>query len=133
MGKICASRYFGGKNAHLDFILPLFPPDVEHIIDAFGGSGVVVLNADDGNGRVPHPHITYNDIDARLRAFFKPLREQPEALIKAVSLSPHSRRDFEEIHARENWDGSSAVEQARQAFILFTQSLNYLGSNRDLN
>ena len=75
-GRVCAFRYFGGKNTHLDFLLPLFPVDACRVIDVFGGSGAVALNLPQGQ----HRRITWNDVDSRLYHFFKTLRDRPRGL-----------------------------------------------------
>lgn len=124
---ICAFRYYGGKNSHLDFILPLLPADAVHIVDVFGGSGAIALNCSRSSDSRPHPHVTYNDVDARLHKFFSVLRERPDELCRAVALSPHSRRDFEEAVDFDAWAlAEDEVEQARRVYVAVTQSIHSL-------
>ena len=68
-------------------------------------------------------------VDPRLYHFFKTLRDRPADLCRAVALSPHSRRDFEQM-AEGQQAGLDDVERARRTFILFTQSINSLADNR---
>ena len=126
-GQVCAFRYYGAKNSHLEFLLPLLPEDAVHVVDVFGGSGAIALNcAKIVDGR-PHPQVTYNDFDKRLVTFFRVLRKHPEELCRVVSLSPHSRDDFEEAVDWDAWeDVEDEVEQARRVFVGVTQSMHSL-------
>ena len=45
--------------------------------------------------RKPAPVETYNDIDSEVVNFFRVLRDQKEALIEAIGLTPFSREEFE--------------------------------------
>lgn len=86
-GKLIAFGWFGGKYSHLDWLLPLLP-DCRHYCEPFGGSAAVLLN------REPSPVETYNDLDGEVVNFFRALREQKEALIEAIALTPFSREEF---------------------------------------
>lgn len=44
--------------------------------------------------RPPSPVETYNDIDGEVVNFFRVLREQKDALIEAIALTPFSREEF---------------------------------------
>lgn len=85
--KLLAFGWYGGKFSHLDWLLPLLPP-CHHYCEPFGGSAAVLLN------RPPSPVETYNDIDGEVVNFFRVLREQKEALIEAIALTPFSREEF---------------------------------------
>src|SRR6266404_6254285 len=78
----------GGKFSHLDFILPLLPPDFTHFCEPFGGSAAVLIN------RPPAPVETYNDLDGEAVNFFECLRDQGDKLIRAISLTPFSRQEL---------------------------------------
>src|SRR5436309_7895208 len=82
--KMIAFGYYGGKFSHLDFILPNLPNTFTHYCEPFGGSAAVLIN------REPAVIETYNDLDSEVTNFFRCLRDKPEALIRAISLTPFS-------------------------------------------
>ena len=85
--KLIAFGWYGGKFSHLDWLLPLLP-DCVHYCEPFAGSGAVLLN------REPSLVETYNDIDGEVVNFFRVLREEKEALIEQIALTPFSREEF---------------------------------------
>ena len=85
--KLIAFGWYGGKFSHLDWLLPLLP-DAHHYCEPFAGSGAVLLN------RAPSPVETYNDLDGEVVNFFRVLREQKEALVESIGLTPFSREEF---------------------------------------
>ncbi|MCL2501734.1 MAG: DNA adenine methylase, partial [Bacteroidales bacterium] len=85
--KLIAFGWYGGKFSHLGWLLPQLP-DSYHYCEPFAGSGAVLLN------RVPSPVETYNDIDGEVVNFFKVLREEKDALIEQIALTPFSREEF---------------------------------------
>ena len=87
MGKLIAFGWYGGKYSHLDWLLPLLPK-VQHYCEPFGGSAAVLIN------REPSPVETYNDLDGNVVNFFKVLRDQKDALVEAIGLTPFSREEF---------------------------------------
>ena len=107
--KLIAFGWYGGKFSHLDWLLPLLPP-ATHYCEPLGGSAAVLLN------RKPSPIETYNDIDGEIVNFFRVLREQQEALIKAIGLTPFSREEFE-IAISEPTDELSGLERARRFYV----------------
>lgn len=109
MGKLIAFGWYGGKFSHLDWLLPLLP-ETTHYCEPFGGSAAVLIN------RAPAPVETYNDIDGEVVNFFRVLREQKEALIEAIGLTPFSREEFEEAVSGP-LDGLSPLERARRFYV----------------
>lgn len=109
MNKLIAFGWYGGKFSHLDWLLPLLPKTT-HFCEPFGGSAAILLNRD------PSPVETYNDIDSEVVNFFRVLREQKEALIEAIGLTPFSREEFELAITQPTQDISD-VERARRFFI----------------
>jgi DNA adenine methylase len=107
--KLIPFGWYGGKYSHLTWLLPLLP-DTRHYCEPFGGSAVVLINRD------PSPIETYNDLDGDVVNFFKVLRDQREALIQAIGLTPFSREEFERAIEEPN-DGLSELERARRFFI----------------
>ncbi len=101
--------WYGGKYSHLAWLLPLLP-ECHHYCEPFAGSAAVLLN------RPPSPVETYNDIDGEVVNFFRVLRDQKEALIEAIGLTPFSREEFyRAVQPRSHVD--SAVERARLFFV----------------
>ncbi|MGI9058641.1 MAG: DNA adenine methylase [Ktedonobacteraceae bacterium] len=109
MNKLIAFGWYGGKFSHLDWLLPLLPKTT-HFCEPFGGSAAILLN------REPSPVETYNDIDSEVVNFFRVLREQKEALIEAIGLTPFSREEFE-LAITQPMQDISDVERARRFFI----------------
>jgi len=104
-----AFGWYGGKFNHLDWLLPLLP-ECHHYCEPFGGSAAVLLN------RSPSPVETYNDLDGEVVSFFRVLRDQKEALIEAVGLTPFSREEFY-VACQSYEPGVSDVERARRFFV----------------
>ncbi|MBX5456759.1 MAG: DNA adenine methylase [Thermogemmatispora sp.] len=111
--RLIAFGWYGGKFNHLNWLLPLLPK-ATHYCEPFGGSAAVLLN------REPSPVETYNDLDSEVVNFFRVLREQKEALIEAIGLTPFSREEFERA-CSESPEGLSDLERARRFFILARQ------------
>jgi DNA adenine methylase len=106
--KLIAFGWYGGKFSHLDWLLPQLP-DCLHYCEPFAGSGAVLLN------RQPSPVETYNDIDGEVVNFFKVLRENKDALIEQIALTPFSREEFG--IACELDPDLTAIERARRFYI----------------
>lgn len=113
MGKQIAFGWYGGKYSHLDWLLPLLP-SAQHFCDVYGGSAAVLIN------RLPSPVETYNDIDSELVNFFRVLRDQKDALIKAIGLTPFSREELALACSKTEAnrpDNLSELERARRFFV----------------
>ncbi len=104
-----AFGWYGGKYSHLEWLLPLLLSS-QHYCEPFGGSAAVLIN------RPPSPVETYNDLDGELVNFFRVLRDQKEALIEAIGLTPFAREEFEEA-INANVDELSDLERARLFFV----------------
>lgn len=109
MGKMIAFGWYGGKYSHLDWLLPLLPK-ATHYCEPFGGSAAVLLN------REPSPVETYNDIDGEVVNFFRMLRDDHDALITAIGLTPFSREELR-IASQEPLEDLSDLERARRFFV----------------
>lgn len=101
--------WYGGKYSHLDWVLPLLP-DSHHYCEPFGGSAAILLN------RKPSPVETYNDLDGDVVTFFRILREQPDELIRLLSLTPFSREEFY-LSLKNGDENISNIERARRFFV----------------
>lgn len=109
MSKRIAFGWYGGKYSHLDWLLPLLP-EATHYCEPFGGSAAVLLN------RAPAPVETYNDLDGEVVNFFRVLRDQPDALIRLIGLTPFARAELRQA-VEEPLDGLSELERARRFFV----------------
>ncbi len=113
MRKLIAFGWYGGKYSHLDWLLPLLPKTT-HYCEPFGGSAAVLIN------REPAPLETYNDMHGEVVNFFRVLREQKDALIEAIGLTPFSRTEFEAA-INDSIENLSELERARRFYILARQ------------
>jgi DNA adenine methylase len=93
----------------LEWLLPLLP-SAHHYCEPFGGSAAVLLN------RQPAPVETYNDLDGDVVNFFKVLREQPEDLVRLISLTPFSREEFY-LSLEKHRGDVNGLEKARLFFV----------------
>lgn len=107
--KKIAFGWYGGKFSHLEWLLPLLP-EATHYCEPFGGSAAVLIN------RNPAPVETYNDIDSELVNFFRVLRDERDALIEAIGLTPFSREELR-IATSEQEENLSDLERARRFFV----------------
>ncbi|MBI5876415.1 MAG: DNA adenine methylase [Chloroflexi bacterium] len=108
MGKLIAFGWYGGKYSHLEWLLPLLP-EAHHYCEPFGGSAAVLLN------RQPAPVETYNDIDGEVVNFFRVLRDNSDSLIRAIGLTPFSRKEL--TIACERRQDLADLERARRFFV----------------
>lgn len=108
MNKIKSFGYYGAKQYHLDFILPLLPK-AKIYVEPFHGACSVFLN------RRPISHVNVlNDKDNYLHNLFKVLRNDNQALIDKLKLTPYSRQEF--IECRK-LDATCKIELARQTLV----------------
>ena len=84
----CAIQWYGGKTIHLPWLLPLLPA-APVFVDAFAGSGAVILNRPPASDRE-----VYNDLDDRIVAIYRALQTNADALITAVRLTPWHRGEL---------------------------------------
>lgn len=111
--RLIAVPYYGGKQQHLAYILPLLPSSL-HYCEPFGGGASVLLN------KPPVPIETYNDLDGEVVNFFKTLRDRTEDLLKALHLTPYSRAEFAAACYETPAD---ELERARLFFVRMRQGM----------
>ena len=110
MNRTAAIKWYGGKTIHLPWLLPLLPA-APVFVDAFGGSGAVILNRPAASRRE-----VYNDLDDRIVAIYRALQTEPAALRAAIRLTPWHRSEL--ARALRPPDAPLAtVEFARRAFV----------------
>jgi len=122
--KKIAFGWYGGKFSHLEWLLPLLP-DCHHYCEPFAGSAAILLN------REPSPVETYNDIDGEVVNFFRVLRDQPDALIRAIALTPFSREEFH-MAIYDDIEGVTDLERARRFYIRARQARTGLAQTATL-
>jgi len=122
--KKIAFGWYGGKYSHLDWLLPLLP-ECRQYCEPFAGSAAVLLN------RSPALVETYNDLDGELVNFFRVLRDNPDELIRLISLTPFSREEyFTAIY--DDAENISDVERARRFYIRARQTRTGLAQKASL-
>jgi DNA adenine methylase len=121
--KLILFGWYGGKFSHLDWLLPLLPP-CHHYCEPFAGSAAVLLN------RPPAPVETYNDLDGEVVHFFRVLRDEPDALARAIALTPFSREEFALACALD--PSAGPVERARRIYVRARQVRSGLAQTASL-
>ncbi|GAB3656575.1 DNA adenine methylase [Glycomyces tarimensis] len=103
--------YYGGKMTIAEQIVAVLPPH-EHYVEPYCGSCAVLLAK-------PRSRMeTVNDLDRRLMAFWRILRDRPDELAHAIELTPHGRAEL--TAAREI--AADELEDARRVWVLLTQT-----------
>jgi DNA adenine methylase len=110
-----ALRYYGGKAALAPWIVAHVPPHARYT-EAYGGSAAVLLAK-------PRAKLeTYNDLDGAVVAFFRCLRDQPDALIRAIACTPFARAEADA--AELDAPGLSDLERARRLYVRSYQTIH---------
>lgn len=108
-----ALRYFGGKWRIAEWIISQFPAHTCYV-EPFVGGGSVLLQ------KAPARFEVMNDLDGDVIAFFDVLRSDPEALIRAIELTPYSREELR--RARTSGPATEQLERARRLYVRCWQS-----------
>lgn len=124
-GKLIAFGWYGGKFSHLNWILPLLP-NCHHYCEPFAGSAAVLLN------REPSPVETYNDIDGEVVNFFRVLRDNKDALVEKIGLTPFSREEFYYSISKNPARMQDDIERARLFYIRARQARTGLAQTASL-
>ena len=86
-------KYPGAKWSIADWIVSLMPPHKSYL-EPFFGSGAIFFTK-------PRSRIeTINDMDGEIVNLFRVVRDMPEALERAVALTPYSREEYEKAWER---------------------------------
>jgi DNA adenine methylase len=111
--------YYGAKGRLAGQIVDLIP---EHriYVEPFAGSAAVLF------AKPSAPVEVLNDLDGNVTTFFRVLRDQEDALVRALRLTPYVRDEFAAADLAE--DGISDLERARRFFVRTTQGHNAAGS-----
>ena len=99
------------------WILRFFPQH-ETYVEPFAGTASVLLR------KPPSPREVLNDLDGHLINFYRVLRDQPDALIRSLVLTPFSREEFKQAKAvltRPADNSTTPVERARMIMVFHAQ------------
>ena len=107
--------YYGAKHRLSSQIVKFLPPH-NAWIEAFCGSAAITL------AKKPAPIEIINDLDGEIVNLFLQLREAPEQLCQAVSLTPYARDELN--HARISTAAASPLERARRFLIATMMAVN---------
>lgn len=99
-------RYHGGKVRLADKITGLFPAH-DCYVEPFGGGAAVLLAK-------PRSRLeVYNDLDGDMVTLFRVLRDAPEELASAISMTPFARAEHEISYEQTE----NEIERARRILI----------------
>lgn len=106
-------KYPGSKWRLAEWIVSLMPPHKSYL-EPFFGSGAVFFSK-------PTSRIeTINDLDGEIVNLFRVVRDTPEALERAVALTPYSREEYEAAWERHKaGDVTDPVELARLTLVRY--------------
>jgi hypothetical protein len=113
--------YYGGKARLAPWIASLLPPHRIYV-EPFAGSAAVLF------AKKPAVHEVINDVNGDIVTFFRMLRDHPEDLARACSLTPYARDEFA---AAELDCPLSDLERARRWWVVVNQGFNKSGRARN--
>ena len=97
-------------------------PATRVYLEPYFGSGAVLFN------KPRSPTEVVNDIDGRVVALFRCLRDRPDDLARVVSLTPWARDEW--MRARSAPDADDELELARQFLVASHQSHGHRSLSR---
>jgi DNA adenine methylase len=104
-----ALRFYGGKWRLAPWIVAHLPPHVCYV-EPYGGAASVLLR------KPPAPYEVYNDLDGEVVGFFRVLRERPDDLLRAITLTPFARAEVN-LACAPAPAGLDEVERARRVYV----------------
>lgn len=111
-------KYPGAKWSIAEWIISLMPPHKSYL-EPFFGSGAVFF-------RKPPSRIeTINDADGEIVNLFTVIRDRSEELVRAVTLTPYSREEYEKTWASLATGDAvrcDPVERARRTLVRYWQT-----------
>ncbi len=115
-------RYPGSKWSISDWIIAHFPDGYEKLVylEPFAGSLAVFFKKRPGSVE------TINDLDSDVVNLFRVLRDNPEGLKCAISLTPYSREEYDKAFE----PCEDPVEKARRFIVRTTQAIGPRMSNK---
>lgn len=82
-------KYPGSKWKMAEWIISLMPPHKSYL-EPFFGSGAVFFKKE------PSRIETINDMDGEIVNLFRCIREEPEELMRCVTMTPYSRAEYKQ-------------------------------------
>lgn len=110
-----AFGYYGAKVRIASQIINSLPPH-NAWVEAFCGSAALTI------AKKPAPIEIINDLDEQIINLFDQLRNNPEKLISAISLTPYARKEY--FDAKNNYDSIDPLEKARRFLISTMMTVN---------
>ena len=107
--------YFGSKNRISSKIIQFFPPH-NAWVEAFCGSAAITF------AKPPSRIEIINDIDDYIVNFFEQLRNNRDALLEAIFLTPYAHAEF--MASQANDQGITKLEKARWFVIKAMMTIN---------
>ncbi|HEX3818614.1 MAG TPA: DNA adenine methylase [Chthoniobacterales bacterium] len=101
-----ALRYYGGKWRLASWITNELPPHSTYV-EPYGGAASVLLRKPKSAFEV------YNDLDCQVVNFFRVCRERGNELMRAIELTPYSRREYYDCAE----PAECPIENARRFFV----------------
>jgi len=117
--RLCAFTWFGGKQKHAKFLLPMLPPHTNYV-EPFGGGGAILLNKKPCRGIE-----VYNDVDGSVVDFFTVVSDPDmfAEFYRRVNPLPYSRGLYDKY--REVWrDEKNIVKRVAMWFYIARQSFS---------
>jgi len=112
-------QYYGGKNRLASIIVEMIPKHLMYVEPFAGGAAVFFRKP---NPDIERYHEVLNDHNEYLSTFYRVLRDDTDALVRAVSLTPYSDAEYRDC--RDNPDSDDDVEKARRFFVNAGQSFS---------
>lgn len=99
-------RYHGGKWSMAEWLISHFPPHRVYV-EPYGGGAAVMLR------KPPAALDVYNDLDGDVVNLFCVLREQPDALARAIELTPFALAELDLSYEPTD----DPLERARRLYV----------------
>lgn len=112
-------HYPGSKWSMADWIIGHMPQHSTYL-EPFFGSGAVLFS------KQRSPLETVNDLDGEVVNLFRIIRERPDELARAISLTPHSREEYYQSYLEAEDD----LERARRLIVRLWQGRGGKTSHR---
>lgn len=110
-------KYPGAKWRLAEWVVSLMPVHKSYL-EPFFGSGAVFFH------KLPAQIETINDLDGEIVNLFRVVRDHPEALERAIALTPYSRAEYELSWEQKKAGGvTDPVEQARLTLVRYWQAV----------
>jgi len=106
----------GSKDKVGRWVIPFLPEDHKLYVEPYLGTGAVLLN------KKPSDEEVVNDTNEEVVNLFDVLRDNPEALARAVRLSPFSEADLQRAYDERGMPGLEPVERARRWLVCAHQA-----------